>query len=67
MLSRKECQNCFGTGEEFNGEDLVSCSKCQGNGFILIDSEENYMEEIDFPDYPDNFEEFDEDKHTPKE
>ncbi len=66
-MSQEDCPRCFGSGEEFDGEKLKTCTKCQGSGSVIIGtSEDDSEDEFPFQEFSeDDFEEFDEDKHSP--
>lgn len=62
-MIERECPRCFGSKEEFNGEIMVTCSRCHGDGSIMQDDDQDdYI--IDLDDLDENIQ-FDENLHSP--
>ena len=61
-----ECKTCLGTGLYFDGENMVECTRCDANHMIPEENEEDYYNEDLILDDPE-FEQFDEDIHSPKD
>ena len=39
VIPMKECPACLGNGERFNGQELVTCTICNGSGEVEEDYE----------------------------
>jgi len=57
------CPQCCGTGEYFDGKDMITCTKCDSNHEVPEEFEEEFYDERLLLDDPD-FEVFDENKHS---
>ena len=52
MMIKEECPLCFGEGQIFDGHSMQECTRCQGEGLIEVqEEEEDFLD-----DFPEDFE-----------
>lgn len=62
-MKTKECEECCGTGTEFNGNEFITCTLCKGNKILpdVIEEDEEFQD--DYSETEDITVPFDENQH----